>query len=176
MTPKDKTQIGKSWKDSKTRGLRFYVSSKVCPKGHLDYRITANGGCFTCGMTRPLSTKHKEYTKIWRSRNVEEKKAYTKEYQSRSEVKAKRCEAERRRFLSKLRGSKITENLGLEEEIQDIYLECQKKTEETGVRHHVDHIVPLQGKNVSGLHVPWNLRVITMTENIIKSNTFEGGF
>lgn len=58
------------------------------------------------------------------------------------------------------------------EEITKIYAERDRMTCETGIQHHVDHIIPLQNSIVCGLHVPANLRVIEGIENIRKNNKF----
>lgn len=56
--------------------------------------------------------------------------------------------------------------------MEEIYGLAQLRTKVTGIKYSVDHIVPLQGKNVRGLHVPWNLRVITASENSTKHNAY----
>jgi hypothetical protein len=88
----------------------------------------------------------------------------------RKENPDKHCARQNRRRASKLNATPtwLTESHNLH--IQCKYSLAKMLSRETGIQHHVDHIVPLKGKTVCGLHVPWNLRVIPAIDNLRKSN------
>jgi len=57
--------------------------------------------------------------------------------------------------------------------MNQIYEMARLVTEKTGVMHVVDHIFPLEGRLSCGLHVPWNLRIVTNQENILKHHSVD---
>lgn len=87
--------------------------------------------------------------------------------------KAMRAKHETKRRFLKINSKKAF--VGFDKEIELIYKQALNLTETTGITHHVDHIIPLINKKVCGLHVPWNLQIITAEENLKKSNKFQGG-
>jgi len=58
------------------------------------------------------------------------------------------------------------------EAIKRFYVKATRITKKTNIQHDVDHIIPLHGKNVSGLHVENNLQIITHIRNCQKSNSW----
>lgn len=56
------------------------------------------------------------------------------------------------------------------EKIRQIYKEAKRLEKLDGIKRHVDHIIPLQGENVSGFHMLENLQILTESENVRKSN------
>ena len=58
------------------------------------------------------------------------------------------------------------------EMISELYIECRRISDSTGIIHHVDHIIPLQHSLVCGLHCFHNLQIITGKENQSKNNHY----
>jgi len=115
--------------------------------------------------------KRLAYAKAHYKANIEKKKAYDKAYAKANKDKENAKAAKRRAAkLNRTPGWLTKADL---DRIVSIYIEAGRKTKMTGEQWHVDHIIPLQGENISGLHVPDNLQIIRATENISKNNRYE---
>ena len=126
---------------------------------------------------------HPEYKKAWRKKNPDKVKAETKarkfkpgyaEWHCKSNIEwAKKnrgkCNAKTRAY--KLQKNHATPKWVDLKSIEPFYIEADTLTSKTGIKHHVDHVWPIQGKTFSGLHVPWNLQILTASQNSSKQNT-----
>jgi hypothetical protein len=86
------------------------------------------------------------------------------------------CNAIRaKRRAAKLRQTPAWVTATENEEIKKLYQLAGNLSASTGVPHHVDHIRPLQGRKIAGLHCLLNLQVISATQNLKKTNRFKPG-
>lgn len=109
--------------------------------------------------------KRKASCKAYRDANPEKEREYRKAYAKANKPKLN-AKASRRR-ASKLKATPTWADLNA---IIALYAEAARLTAETGIPHHVDHIVPLQSKNVCGLHWEGNLQILIGTANVTKGN------
>jgi len=143
--------------DALAAGHNYYYTGVACKNGHLAERRARDAGCMQCRRSQCRShyANNTEYYKAktykWREANRETYNAHC------STAHAKRHRVKMQTPINDIERLMI----------QYRYEDAQRLTAETGIEHHVDHIWPL---SKGGPHLPWNLQVITATENLQKSN------
>jgi 5-methylcytosine-specific restriction endonuclease McrA len=159
---------------AKAVGSKTYFTGKPCKSGHVDRRYASTGACAEClrASTRlavSLSIdRHRERNRAYYRANSDKIKKKTAAWlKSHPEVVSFFSAAWR---AHKTAGCPAWLTACECELMRDAYLYARAWSKATGVPHEVDHIIPLRGKNVCGLHVPWNLRLIPQAENRRKSN------
>jgi 5-methylcytosine-specific restriction endonuclease McrA len=180
----------KTRKEAKEIGAKYYYTGEPCTRGHIALR-KVKGVCVECmkedwatdnekRKEKPKSEAAKAAGKRYYERNKDMVKArasarpkhevdlYKKKYKEENPDLYKALVSVRKRRHRNATPSWITTEQKLT--IRKLYLQAMELTKITGERYVVDHVVPLINPTVCGLHVPWNLRVITQEENLKKSN------
>ena len=180
----------KTRKEAVLVGAKFYFTGEPCVRGHVALR-KVKGSCLECvkedwavdnerrkgkpkteaaiAAGRRYYEKNREAVIARASaRPAEEKRRNRAEYKDRNVDVVRADTSVRKRRHREATPKWLTKQERLQ--MRDLYVQARKMTELTRERYVVDHIVPLRGEEVCGLHVPWNLRVITQDENLKKSN------
>jgi len=166
--------IASSYSEAIAKNLARYNTGKQCKHGHFSERYTKTRTCIACDNingAKRIANNHQaqlERQRKWRIANPEKLKKASQNWFKNNQHK--NAMKKRGRDASKLQRTPSWMNDGHKFEIECIYKYCSA-LRAIGLKYEVDHIVPLQGKNVSGLHLPWNLQVITERENRSKRNS-----
>lgn len=151
-----------------------YFTGKPCKRGHIAERLISNRACVDClnANTRKYYAnnpeKYIERTLNWYFKEHEKHKETKREYMKKNKDHYNVLRNHRKRGKTNRTPKWLTSEM--KNQIVNIYNEAQRLTKLTGIEFHVDHVIPLHGEEVSGLHVPWNLQLLTREENIAKGN------
>ena len=180
-----------SRKDAAAQGLKVYFTGKPCKHGHIDTRLVVNGTCRQCSLLNVLEWQRKNPKKAaanmrrWQERNpgvaAERRKQWYQDNLERHKTTVQAYLAARPGLRAALSSRARAAQLKRTPKwltpddfwmMDEIYALAQQRTNLTGVEWHVDHIIPLRGRKVSGLHTPHNLRVVPALLNLQKGNRY----
>jgi hypothetical protein len=169
---------------AKLNGSKTYIGA-VCKRAHGGVRYTVNADCVECADMRQNVPSRREFEAQYRKTEQYQnyQKAYQKTYAKTDVYKAQKskyAQANKGKFAAKSKkyhASKLkrTPHWLTEDDfwlIEQAYELAQRRSELFGFPWDVDHVIPLQGELVSGLHTPYNLQVIPAQLNQSKSNRF----
>lgn len=158
-------------------GLTRYFTGRPCKYGHVAERLTSSRDCLTCSNEKRKSYRQKNIEKerirqdSWTRENRDKVNANNRRYKKANTAKGAADSALRRADKRQRTPCWLTDED--RELMEDIYALSQLRSEMTGVQHHVDHVIPLRGELVSGLHTPWNMQILTAADNVAKGNAHQ---
>jgi hypothetical protein len=114
--------------------------------------------------------KRSQVHKIWAAKNKSKLALQSNNWKKRNYDHI--YDYNRKREMLK-KGCEIQLPISCQNEIKKIYKDCKNLNTNSSVKYSVDHIIPIKNNNVCGLHVPWNLTIITKSENSSKKNKFD---
>lgn len=172
-------------REAKTEGERYYTGGKACPRCGGFVRYTSTGQCRGCHLRRPEARSKDVLREQARKRYATDPSKYLQkaaEWRAANPEKMAKCVARwaqahkpllKARTSARSRRTRQATPLWVnKKELQAVYQQAIQRSLSTGVKYHVDHIVPLKSDCVCGLHVPWNLQLLTAADNCRKKNTF----
>ena len=159
-------------KDALAEGKLHYFTGKKCKKGHIALRRAVNGCCTDCEKEKNNSDIRKKYMAEYAADNRAKLRKIASEWRKNNKGKVNANTALRHTAKMQRTPSWLSKHDKLH--IKCLYQVAAMRTRESGCVWHVDHVIPLQGENVCGLHVPSNLQVIPAYDNVSKGNRYYG--